>query len=889
MVIIGCGLALAIVAAATRAVLLQTTQADALQREAARNYVRHIVLDDWRGDLTDRNDNLMAVTVHRWSIVVDPSQIKKPAETAKALASILGKPAAELHARIDPATAQPTDEQSVKNPATHLARAIVTPMARMMTRMWGVPRTHIDRRLDLLERFFQLEQLQSDAVFGVVETIADAAEDTSAAIAGDSNSLKFFATRGRRFAYVARDLDDATYRAIMDARDAARKHCRARRKAGEKCVNPLQHISARPEPRRYYPKRQLAAQVIGLVGRESNGLSGIERAMDGVLRGKEHRVRAIRDKQGRRIFLEGLPEDIDLAAATVQLTLDDQIQAVAERELAKSCLSSGARAGYAVVMSVKTGEILAVANFPTYNPNTFQEWFRDRQPLKDERLALAQRRRNLQFAASWDLNKRAFPGQHKLAESGALKALDREVDAFVEYQHRFPNASRNTAFLDVYEPGSIMKVFTVAMALEEGAVNLSDTFDLEDGEWELHDADDNIIHDVSRLREGDLALILKKSSNIGAAKLAFLEGMGPEVLERYLHDFGFGAPTKSGFPGEAKGILRPAAEWMPVELANISFGQGMAATGIQLVTAVSALGNGGKLMRPRLVKRIIANDGEVLREWVPEVVKQVVSERTARTVVDLMRGVTESDGTGKRANIPEYPVAGKTGTGQKPHLRKRGYSEEMWVNTFFGLAPADDPELAIVVLIDEPTGKRHGGGLIAAPTFRRIAEWALPHLGIPSPYATGSRQAWLDPEILAERRKIVEETVDPLAEMAPPVDLSQGGDVPVPDFRGMTMDRARQAASEVGLAIRVHGSGIVLAQSTPAHERHATGTVVTLTFQSRLPSANADIPNDGIDAGPSGYDLPGIDVPLPMAPVPPEALPTRAVSPGVGLGIGGSR
>jgi len=861
MLFVGVALALGLAVATGRAVMLQTVDGPSLRAEAARNYVRSETLDDWRGDLVDRNGGLLAVTVHRWAVTVDPVLIEQPAETSASLAPILGMTPAAIHERIDPATARPVGEEATHNPATRLARRAATPMVRLMQRAWQTPRDRLDRRLDILEKFFQLEQLQTRAVLPIVNAIAEAAEVTAAAMRADARSLRFFPTRGRRFAYVAHDLDDTVIRAVEDGRQAHERRCRALREEGERCINPLAHVYIRPEPRRYYPKRELAAPLLGLVGRDSTGLSGLELGMDGVLRGGEHSVRVVRDKRGQRIFLEGIPEDAPLGGPTVVLTIDQQMQAIAERELARACLSSGARAGYAIVTRVKTGEVLAVANFPSFNPNTFQSWFRDRQPLADERQALAQRRRDLAMAQRWALNRVAYPGQDARVLAETIGELELEIDAYIEHAHRYPNASRNMAFLDVYEPGSIMKVFTAAAALEEGVVGLTDVFDLENGEWHLHDADDNIIRDVSRMREGDLGVIMKRSSNIGAAKLSFM--LGADTLDRYLRDFGFGAPTRSGVPGEARGLLRPAAQWVPVELANVSFGQGMAATGIQLAAAVAALGNEGRLMRPLVVRQIVDHRGRVLRDFEPEVVRQVVSGRTARTVLDLMQGVVEPDGTGRRAYIPEFPVAGKTGTGQKPHLRKRGYSEEMWVNTFFGLVPANDPELAIVVLIDEPSGKVHGGGLIAAPTFKAIAQASLAHLGVPSPFATGTRQAWLDPEVLSRRRDQPPEPRDTLAHLAPPVDVAAGGTVPVPDLRGLTMDEAQRLATGAGLDVQLFGSGIAVSQDIPAHERVPVGTNLRVTFASRAPGL---VPSGALDA-PAMPPLPNLG----PAPKPPQS------------------
>lgn len=872
MRLVALGLGVLLVIATGRAVMLQTVEGPTLLREAARNYMRAEVLDSWRGDITDRNGRLLGVTAHRWALTADPTEVREPRRTAAILAPLTGLSESEVLLRLDPSSAVAPEEHQVGHPATRLARQLSSTMVVHLGELFGTPRAGLDMRLDVLEKFMQLEQLQTTAIFPMVDLLASAAEGTANALAADVEKLRFFPNTGRRFTYIARDLDDNAVKGLAEAREAEIARCREARERREPCRNALTSVWARPEPRRYYPKRDLASQVLGLVGRDDHGLSGVERAFDAFLSGGLHRAQVIKDQRGRRIFLDGIPDDAPLVANTVELTVDQQIQSIAERELARACLASGARAGYAVVVRPKTGEVLAAANFPTYNPNAAQEWFRDQAPLRDERLALQQRRRDLQWAAEWRLNAKSHGGLDDAKEVGRelMAGLDEAVDAFVEYQHAYPNASRNASFLDVYEPGSIMKVFTVAAALDAGVVDVDTVFDLEGGDWELGDADENVIHDTSRLQEGDLGLILKKSSNIGAAKIAFLLGAG--ALEESLRAFGFGAQTGSGFPGEAKGLLRAADLWVPVELANVSFGQGMAATGIQLAMALGALANDGRLMRPLLVRRVVDGRGQALVTFEPEVVREVVSPETARTVLDLMQTVVEPDGTGKRAYIPEYPVAGKTGTGQKPHLRRRGYSEEMWVNTFFGVAPVNDPELAIVVLIDEPQGKQHGGGLIAAPAFRAIMKESLEYLGVPSPWASTRRHIWLEPEVLAERRAI--ETAPPekeataaLEALMPTVAAATDGTLPVPDFRGLTMREVRHLAARLGLRVRYAGSGIATVQDALPGDRIAADREVTVTFGSRLPTTERVVG----DAGSATFD-PSVGAAVIVGPPAPEEV-----------------
>ena len=869
MLVVGIGLAIGILAALGRTVMLQTKYGDGLKREAANNYVRTRALDDWRGDIVDRNGGLMGVTVHRWALTADPQLVVTPALTATVLAELLETDPENLEAKLTPKSAKRAlEERLLANPPARKAHEAIMPYAKVVSDAFGVPMSRLSRSVRLLEYFYQMEQLQVPGVHKVARILSRVADEASRAIAADEGKLRFFSERGRRFAYLGRDLDDEKAELVASARTRFDVYCAEQRDRGKKCDNPLRHVFIQPEAKRYYPKREVGAQLVGLVGADAKGISGVELALDGLLSGGDEAVRTIRDRRGRDMFLHGIPDEARFGAATVELTLDEKIQAHAERALAEACLVSGARGGFAVVMDVRSGEILAAANFPTYNPNTYKGYFSDRTPLSDERRSLGQARDDLDWAMSWPGVRKAFPETHTLAMRDTRQALSKRYDAFVEHAHNFPDASRASAFLDVYEPGSITKIFTVAAALDAGTLDLNQVFDLENGEWQLDDPDETKIHDTSRLDEGTVALIIKKSSNIGAAKVGF--ELGAERLEQYMRRFGFGSRTGSGFPGEAGGLLLHASEWGTVELANISFGQGFAATGIQLVGALSALANDGVLMRPRLVRRLLDPQGNEIRRWEPEAVHRVVSAQTARTVLDLMKGVIEPGGTGRRAYIPKYPVAGKTGTGQKSHLRKRGYAENMWVNTFFGVAPADAPELAIVVLVDEPKGQRHGGGVFAAPAFRDIMSYSLEYLGISSPFDVGSQVAWLEPQYLEERRAMQRRPEQRLEDLRPPIDASEAGDVPMPDFRGMTMDHVRREAQHRGLRVRYVGSGLVRSQDRVANERYPVGELVTVTLEGRSPMAQrrpigpagpsqAAPPHGSHAKGPSAPDPPAPD------------------------------
>ena len=832
-------LLLGMAAATGQVAVLQLVEGPQLRREAARNYVRTAALDDWRGDIVDRDGATLAVTAHRWGVAADPSRLNRADARALAgiMAPLLDRDADELEVRLSGRSSARLGAKT-DDPPARVARQAVRPVSDVVAKVFDFPPARFERKLSLLEYFYRMDQIRTRGVYRLVDTLDHIADLTARAISAGADDLRFFPTVGRRFAYLARDVDDEVARRVDDARLEHAEACAAARERGERCRNPMATVQLLPEPRRYYPKRELGTQVVGLVGPDNKALGGIERAMDGVIAGGQHTTRVVRDRRGRSMYLDGIPEDAPLAAPTVELTLDQQIQALAERALNKACQASGARAGYTVVLDVNTGEILGAATYPTFNPNTYREFFRDREPLVDEREALAHARADLAWAAEWPGLGDAFPGRTDDAIREARGALARQTNAFIEYEHAFPSAATHAAFQHAYEPGSIMKVFTLAAWLEEEVHPLDHTYPLMDGHWELEDADENVIHDDHRFEidEADVVFSLKKSSNIVFGQMG--EDLGPHLLARYLREFGFGAVTASGFPGESAGLLRDPAEWKRVETINIAFGQGIAATGVQLASALAALANDGKRMAPLLVRRVVDADGREVRRWEPRVLAQVVSPRAARTTLDIMRTVVEPGGTGVKAYIPEYPVAGKTGTGQKPHLRKKGYAENMWVGTFFGVAPVDEPRLAVLVLIDEPQGKRYGG-VVAAPAFREIMRGALHHLGAPSPYAAGRQVAWLDPQVLALRRAADQPAQRDLTKLAPPVDPVAAGDVPVPDFRGMTMDQAWRAARQVHLTARLVGSGTARTQDLAPHDRVPAGARVTVVFEPRAPVASA--------------------------------------------------
>jgi cell division protein FtsI (penicillin-binding protein 3) len=416
------------------------------------------------------------------------------------------------------------------------------------------------------------------------------------------------------------------------------------------------------ETRRFYPNLELACHLLGFVGVDGKGLEGLEFYYDRLLQGEESRVMVDVDAWGRTLA----PRDGLIVARrdgdSLVLTVHKEIQYVAEHNLEAAVVATGSRGGMVVVLNPKTGEILAMANVPRFNPNTFR---------------------------------------------------------------RYPQELlRNRSVTNTYEPGSTIKPFVVAAVLEEKAGEPSDVVFCENGSFRVFD---QVIHDVGRHGWLSIRRIIKQSSNIGAAKLGL--SLGAERLHDYFKRFGFARATGIDLPGEAVGIMRPSNMWSPVDLATISFGQGISATALQMAVAFAALGNNGRLMKPFVVKELLDASGNTVERHSPEDLGPMVSPETAHQITKMLIDVVSEGGTGSRAAIEGYEIAGKTGTSQRADLSSGGYQQGRYMASFAGYAPADDPTLCILVVLEEPQGNVLGGQ-IAAPVFREIAREALIILGI---------------------------------------------------------------------------------------------------------------------------------------------------------------
>lgn len=436
----------------------------------------------------------------------------------------------------------------------------------------------------------------------------------------------------------------------------------------------LKGIVFNTEQSRFYPNKTLAAQLLGFVGIDGNGLEGIEYIYDDYLKGSGRKLTVLKDALGREIVSEKDTADDRPSGKNVVLTIDRTIQYTAEKVLEETVTKFSAKSGIAIVMVPATGAVLALAHAPQFNANAYERYNRDQ----------------------W----------------------------------------RNRAITDPFEPGSTLKIFSAAAALESNSISPQSVFYCENGKYNIGS---NTIHDTHAYGWLSLQKIVKYSSNIGIVKVG--EITGAQALFNTLSAFGFGAKSGIDCPGETAGSLLPYRRWTKIDAGAIAFGQGISVSAVQLITAVSAIANDGILMKPYIVQAVTDENGAVIQSSKPTPVRRVISLKTARLLKKIMLSVTESDGTGMLAALSGYTVSGKTGTAQKTDGGDT-YAEKKFTASFVGFVPSDKPELSILVVVDEPR-TNHYGGVVAAPAFRQIAQEALNHLNIPPDQKTGPlRVAW---------------------------------------------------------------------------------------------------------------------------------------------------
>ena len=417
-------------------------------------------------------------------------------------------------------------------------------------------------------------------------------------------------------------------------------------------------LDFRKESKRHYPNGELLSHLMGFAGIDNEGLEGLERGYDDELKGKPGWMRILRDAKQRNLLIK----DSFIAPQNgfhLVLTIDETIQYIAERALKKAYEKHNAKGATIVVMNVKTGEILALANMPTYNLESYE----------------------------------------KSSETSRT----------------------NRAIHYVYEPGSVFKIVTASAALEEEKFVEGDKIFCENGEYRVAN---HILHDHHPHGTLTFSDVFKLSSNIGVTKIA--QKLGPSTIYKYAQRFRFGKETNIGIKGEVKGVLKHPRAWSRTTIGAIPIGHEVTVTPVQLVCAIGALANDGVFMKPFVVKYIKDSQGHTIKEFSPQIVDRVISEDTARRVTDILIGVVE-EGTGKRARIRGVKVAGKTGTAQK--VIDGTYSHSKFYATFFGFAPADNPQIAAVVVFDEPHPS-YFGGTVSAPVFKEVVENSLKYLGM---------------------------------------------------------------------------------------------------------------------------------------------------------------
>jgi cell division protein FtsI (penicillin-binding protein 3) len=512
------------------------------------------------------------------------------------------------------------------------------------------------------------------------------------------------------------------------------------RVSAELAANPLAGVNLLPEARRFYPGESLAAGVLGYVGLDGSGLAGLEYEYERVVGGVPGEMRVARDARQDSYALTPIPGREARQGACLRIALDRDLQFVAERELTQGIADVGARDGSVVLLDPESGEVLALASWPGFDPNRFA----DSPP------------------SSW----------------------------------------RNRPIADAFEPGSVFKVITGASAIDAGLASPSDLVDCGEGSIQVGNF---LIHDAEHERFGVIPLseVIARSSNVGIIRVGLK--LGADRLYAGAQSFGVGLATGIDLPGENPGILREVSRWSGLSNAAISMGQEVAVTPIQIAVAMAAIANGGWRVTPRVV---LGAEGDAAKGLgSPAARSRVISAATAAAMNGILKSVV-SEGTGKKAAVPGFVVAGKTGTAQK--AIGHGYARDKHVATFAGYVPAEHPRLVAVVTIDEPQ-RDYFASEVAAPVFARIVSRALTILNMPP---SGSVLPAPPPPPPAE---VLARSTPSYGPGVVPAALRQGTSTApsgrMPDLAGMSVRRAVATLSARGLAARLTGSGFVVGQS----------------------------------------------------------------------------
>jgi cell division protein FtsI/penicillin-binding protein 2 len=538
----------------------------------------------------------------------------------------------------------------------------------------------------------------------------------------------------------------------------------------------LRGIYFQREGGRFYPKRELAAHVLGYVDIDEKGQGGIEYSLDDSIRSKPGKMLILTDAHRR--WYDSTDKAPDTGTSVI-LTLDEKIQYIAEKELGQAIQDTQAKSGTVIVENPNTGELLAVANWPTFNPNAAKD-------------------------------------------SNPESRMDRAASA-------------------LYEPGSVFKIVTLSAAIDQGITNADELIDCQMGSIYIAG---HRIRDHKAFGLLTVSQVLSNSSDVGAIKVGLRLG-APKFYD-YIRSFGFGQPTGVDLPGESRGMLRRLENWTPVSVGSVSMGQEIGVTPLQMITAMSAMANGGLVVRPRVVRAL--RRGTQMVEPPQQPPRRVIRETTAATMRRMLEGVV-LNGTGKRARLDGYTSAGKTGTAQKFDITTGHYSTHQLIASFVGFAPINTPAVTILVQLDSAVGL-HEGGQIAAPTFKRIAQQVLAYLDVPRDIAVPSsllqanRQHQNDQDLsdVTDFNPVQVDAgaaaIDDLpaaseqarGSAAPTMELAEGEGITVPQLQGRTVREVTQQCMKLGLSPVLVGTGVAVEQSPEPEATVRRGGRITVRF-----------------------------------------------------------
>jgi cell division protein FtsI/penicillin-binding protein 2 len=538
----------------------------------------------------------------------------------------------------------------------------------------------------------------------------------------------------------------------------------------------LRGIYFQREGGRFYPKRELAAHVLGYVDIDEKGQGGIEYSLDDSIRSKPGKMLILTDAHRR--WYDSTDKAPDTGTSVI-LTLDEKIQYIAEKELAQAIQDTQAKSGTVIVENPNTGELLAVANWPTFNPNAAKD-------------------------------------------SNPESRMDRAASA-------------------LYEPGSVFKIVTLSAAIDQGITNADELIDCQMGSIYIAG---HRIRDHKPFGLLTVSQVLSNSSDVGAIKVGLRLG-APKFYD-YIRSFGFGQPTGVDLPGESRGMLRRLENWTPVSLGSVSMGQEIGVTPLQMITAMSAMANGGLVVRPHVVRAL--RRGTQMVEPPQQQPRRVIRETTAATMRRMLEGVV-LNGTGKRARLDGYTSAGKTGTAQKFDITTGHYSTHQLIASFVGFAPINTPAVTILVQLDSAIGL-HEGGQIAAPTFKRIAQQVLAYLDVPRDIAVptrllqANRQHQNDQDLsdvtdfnpvqidagVAAMDDVLAVSEQARGMAAPTMELAEGEGITVPQLQGKTVREVTEQCMKLGLSPVLVGTGVAVEQSPEPATTIRRGGRITVRF-----------------------------------------------------------